>query len=50
MATDVAADCVLDMAYAIIQIVIFLYFWQATEPAGVEPEQGFTPLEARGQN
>jgi hypothetical protein len=31
MATDVAADCVLDLAYGIIAIVIFLYFWQATE-------------------
>jgi hypothetical protein len=50
MATDVAADCVLDMAYAIVQIVIFLYYWQATEPAGVEPEPGLNPLEARGES
>ena len=50
MATDVAADCVLDMAYAILQIVIFLYYWQATEPANAEPEPGMTPLEAGGQS
>ena len=50
MATDVAADCVLDVAYAIIQIVIFLYYWQATEPPGMEPEPDLTPLEARGQS
>ncbi len=50
MATDVAADCVLDMAYAIVQIVMFLYYWQATEPAGVEPEPGPTPLQAGGQS
>jgi hypothetical protein len=50
MATDVAVDCVLDMAYAILQIVIFLYYWQATEPAGVEPEPGLTPMEARGKS
>ena len=50
MATDVVADCVLDIAYAIFQIVIFLYYWQATEPAGVEPEPGLTPLEALDQN
>ena len=50
MATDVAADCVLDVAYAILQIVIFLYYWQATEPAGVEPEPGLTPLEAGDQS
>jgi hypothetical protein len=40
MATDVVADCVLDIVYAILQIVIFLYYWQATEPAGVESEPG----------
>ena len=45
MVTDVAVDCVLDMAYAIFHIVIFLYYWQATEPAGVEPEPGLTPLD-----
>ena len=45
MATDVAADCVLDIAYGIIQIVMFLYYWQATEPAVVKPELGLTPLE-----
>ncbi len=45
MATDVAADCVLDMAYAILQIVIFLYYWQATERAGAEPEPGLAPLD-----
>jgi hypothetical protein len=50
MATDVAADCVLDMAYAILQIVIFLYYWQATEPTGVEPEPGLTPQEVRGRS
>jgi hypothetical protein len=50
MATDVAADCVLDMAYAIVQIVIFLYYWQAIGPAGVEPEPGLTPPAARGQS
>jgi hypothetical protein len=42
MATDVVADCLLDIVYAILQIVIFLYYWQATEPAGVEPEPGLT--------
>ena len=50
MATDVAVDCVLDMAYAILQIVIFLYYWQATEPADVEPEPGVTSLEAGGES
>jgi hypothetical protein len=45
MATDVAADCVLDMAYAIFQIVIFLYYWQATESAGVDPGPGLAPLD-----
>jgi hypothetical protein len=49
MATDVAADCVLDIVYAILQIVIFLYYWQATTPTGVEPELGLTPFESRGQ-
>jgi len=29
MATEVALDCVLDVTYAIIQIVMFLYYWQA---------------------
>jgi len=37
MATDVAADCVLDMAYATVQIVILFYYWQATEPAQRTP-------------
>jgi hypothetical protein len=50
MATDVAADCVLHMVYAVVQIVIFLYYWQATRPEGVEPEPGFTPVEAPGQS
>ena len=50
MATDVVADCVLDLAYAIIQIVIFLYYWQATEPPGVEPAPGPSQAEARDQN
>jgi hypothetical protein len=50
MATDVAVDCVLDMAYAILQIVIFLYYWQATEPAGGESESGLAALEARGES
>ena len=50
MAMDVAADCVLDMSYAIIQIVMFLYYWQATEPTGVEPEPGLAPLQAQGQS
>jgi hypothetical protein len=50
MATDVAADCVLNMVYAIVQIVTFLYYWQATEPADVEPEPGLTPLETSGQS
>jgi hypothetical protein len=45
MATDVAADCVLGMAYAILQIVIFLYYRQATELASVEPEPGLAPLD-----
>jgi hypothetical protein len=40
MATDVAVDCVFDLVYVILQIVIFLYYWQATEPAGVEAELG----------
>jgi hypothetical protein len=50
MLTDVAADCVLDVAHAIFQIVILLYYWQATESAGVEPEPSLTPLEASGQS
>jgi hypothetical protein len=38
------------MVYAVVQIVIFLYYWQATRPEGVEPEPGFTPVEAPGQS
>jgi len=29
MAAEVALDCVLDVTYAIMQIVMFLYYWQA---------------------
>ena len=29
MATGVVLDCLLDVAYAIIQIVMFLYYWEA---------------------
>jgi len=32
MATGVALDCVLDVTFAIIQIVLFLYYWQAVHP------------------
>jgi hypothetical protein len=39
MAMDVAVDCVLDIVYAIIEIVIFLYYWQATE----HPHDEFNP-------
>jgi hypothetical protein len=31
MATDIAVDCALNIVYTIIEIVIFLYYWQATE-------------------
>jgi len=34
MATGVALDCALDIAFAPIQIVMFLYYWQAVERAG----------------
>lgn len=29
---EVALDCLLDIIYAVIQIVIFLFYWEATEP------------------
>jgi uncharacterized membrane protein len=31
MATGVALDCLLDVAFAVIQIVLFLYYWEAVE-------------------
>jgi hypothetical protein len=31
MVINVAIDCVLDVTYAVIQIVMFLYYWQATQ-------------------
>jgi hypothetical protein len=37
MATGVALDCALDIAFAPIQIVMFLYYWHAVERAGAPP-------------
>lgn len=31
IATNVALDCILDVIYAVIQIVMFLYYWQAIQ-------------------
>jgi hypothetical protein len=31
MPVEVVLDCILDIAYAIIQIVIFLFYWEATQ-------------------
>jgi hypothetical protein len=46
MAMDVAVDCALDIIYAIIQIVIFLYYWQAAEHADEESSLGLASAEA----
>jgi len=37
MATSVALDCVMDIAFAPIQIVLFLYYWQAIEREQAKP-------------
>jgi hypothetical protein len=50
MATDVAVDCVLNVVYAIFQVVIFLYYWQATEPVGMDPEAEMNVKETGEQN
>jgi hypothetical protein len=31
MVVEVVLDCILDIAFAIIQIVVFLFYWEATE-------------------
>jgi hypothetical protein len=49
MAMDVAVDCALDIVHAIIQIVIFLYYWQATEPPDEESYPGAASPIASGQ-
>jgi hypothetical protein len=46
MATDVAVDCVLDVVYTILQIVFFLYYWQAAEAPREERDPGLVLPEA----
>jgi hypothetical protein len=31
MPVEVALDCVLGIAYAVIQIVMFLFYWESTQ-------------------
>lgn len=38
MATAVVLDCFLDVAFAIIQIVMFLYYWEAAKNEGLRTE------------
>jgi hypothetical protein len=40
MATGVVLDCALDVLRAIIQIVLFLYYWQAVERKAATAEDG----------
>ena len=42
MPVEVALDCLLDVAYAFIQIVIFLFYWEATQDQRLA-EQGGAP-------
>jgi hypothetical protein len=37
MAAGVALDCVIDVAHSLIQIIMFLYYWQAVERERAKP-------------
>ena len=43
MWTGVALDCVLDVAFAIIQIVMFLYYWDAASNEWLRTQQAIVP-------
>jgi hypothetical protein len=49
MAMDVTTDCVRGIIYVIIQIALFLYYWQATEPRDEESSPGLASPEASDQ-
>ncbi|WP_145385536.1 hypothetical protein [Stieleria neptunia] len=46
MATSVVMDCILDIVYAIIQIVMFLFYWEAVanETSSTGPAPGGTSM------
>ena len=50
MAVDVLLDCILDIGYAVLQIVIFLFYWEAKqEQRTAEPSAGAHGLQPAAQ-
>ena len=50
MAVEVLLDCILNIAYAIVQIAIFLFYWEATQAQRTaEPSAGACELSPAAQ-
>lgn len=44
IATNVVADCLMDVVFAVIQIVMFLYYWEATQRELEESDAAEPPI------
>ena len=50
MPVEVALDCILDIGYTVIEIVIFLFYWESIQPiTSAEPAAGADGLPAAAQ-
>ena len=50
MPVGVALDCIVDIGYAVIQIVIFLFYWESIQPTNsAEPAAGADGVPAAAQ-
>ncbi len=47
-ALETAADCILDIVYAVLQIAVFLYYWEKRQMEVASDESTQVPADSKG--